>query len=104
MSIKRKEVKKEDFEALIYTLSCDDTDKKMVDILCREDNKPGVPTAKIEARWINRPKVSSGVHEITGLLSYGPIETKTFKTVIVDIVEGDDDLFTVWVQPVDILS
>lgn len=85
MSIERKEVDMDGFSAVIYTVSCDSSKRKMFEVLCRNENEEGAPVASVEAKWNGNPNVASEAHEIQGLLSYGPIDEKGQNTRIIDI-------------------
>jgi hypothetical protein len=79
MSIKFETVEKDEFEANIATLYCDETGKKMLEIIIIESDQKNT----IQAKWDDAKSQSSGLHEITGDIYCSPIETVTQKTAII---------------------
>ena len=92
MSIKKREYDEDGFKAIMYTLFCDTTEKKMLDIIARDEDVDEAPVTSISASWVpGSLGEGSGSHELTGLLSYGPIDDATFKTEVLDISATENE-------------
>ena len=95
MSIKKRTTDKETdgFEADLCTLFCDETGEKMLDIIVRDSDKEDAPITQVEALWAYGPSYGSGSgkHEMAGLLSYGPIQTPSQKTEVVDMRVNENE-------------
>ena len=86
MSISKKEINEEGFSGVVYTLACDTTGEKMLDIIARSEDVDNAPVTKVSAKWVPQNLGSgSGQHEFSGLLSYGPIDVSGQKTEILDM-------------------
>jgi len=89
MGIVYKTVDKEGFKADMAILTCEATGKNLVEFIIREKDNPRSPTTSVKALSPYSPKSSSGTHKIKGLLSYGPIESKSQKTIINDVTPSE---------------
>lgn len=87
MSIKFETVKKDEFEANIATIYCDNTSKKMLEVIIMESEQKNT----IQAKWESSKEQTSGKHEIIGDIYCSPIETVTQKTAIVKAMTDKKD-------------
>jgi len=85
MSIKFEKIEKEEFEANMATLFCDETGKKMLEIIIMDSDKKNT----VQAKWSNFNSQTSGKHEIIGDIYCSPIETATQKTAIIKVMTED---------------
>jgi hypothetical protein len=97
MSLTKKEYDSDDFTGTVYTLVCDTSNQKMIDILVRGEGDADAPITKITAKWAgNEFGEGSGEQTFTGLLHYGPIEDEDFSTEIADIqVDNEEDYMSI---------
>lgn len=107
MSIKKTEYNGEGFTATMYTLYCDSSEKKMIDIIARDEDHDDAPVTQVKATWVpSELGNGSGVHTLTGLLSYGPIDDESFKTEVLDISGSENEdgemVLGVYVMPVEL--
>jgi hypothetical protein len=105
MSITKKEYDEAEFKGIIYTLMCDTTGNKMLDILARDEDVENAPVTSVDVKWVPTHLGSgSGKHSLSGLLSYGPVDSHGQKTEILDMnaeenEEGEMQI-KVYVSPV----
>ena len=95
MSIKRRttNLEKDGYEADLCTFVCDETGEKMMEVIVRDSDKEDAPVTKVNAVWAYGPSYGSGSgsHELSGLLSYGPIHTASQKTEVVDVRVNENE-------------
>jgi len=92
MSILKKEFDGEGFTGVIYTLQCDSSGLKMLDIMARGGDEENALTTNIEVNWfVDQVGIGSGKHSLSGLLSYGPVDNGSEKTTILDIIADEKD-------------
>ncbi len=92
MSMSKNEFNEDGFTGVVYTLVCDSSGQKMLDIIARDEDVENAPVTKVSAFWgSDHMGIGSGSHELSGLLSYGPVDTKTEKTSILDISAEEND-------------
>jgi len=80
MSIKFERVERDGFESDIATLYCDETGKKMLEVIIVESDQNNT----IQAKWENSKTQTSGKHNVIGDIYSSPNETATQKTAIID--------------------
>lgn len=104
MGIIKTEHREEEFNGTIYTLTCNKTDKKLINILVKKDNdeldEPVFCNIKATSPFF--PGSDSGTHKIGGLLSFGPIdqEESDSPTVIEDMdfnTIEDQEICTIYI-------
>jgi len=92
MSITKKEYNEDEFKGVIYTLVCDTTGNKMLDILARDEDVEDAPVTSIDVKWVPSQLGSgSGQHSLAGLLSYGPVDSQGQKTEILDMSAEENE-------------
>jgi hypothetical protein len=93
MGLITKNVDEPGFHATVHTLTCDQTGKKLADIIVKEKNEDLIAMVRATSPFIENG--DSGWHKITGLLAFGGIESPRFPTIVdnIEYEEKDEMMF-----------
>ncbi len=89
MGLKTEKRKEEKFEATVHTLTCEFTGKRLAEILVKAPNEDVITF--VEATSPYRTGGTSGKQKITGVITYGGIESPQGNTYIRDIDSTEND-------------